>query len=194
MKNNRGRSGTREGGKRRRHFSALLRKKMRGRGGFSLSELMICVLLLFLTGGVIINTLELGVKQFQQETLNAEAELLCNSLSVAVRDRLTYAISYSSQLDFRTAADGKPNTACGLKQNDDGQLVLDYGGTPYPLVAPENYIRRGTQDYLLQADVSIDGKGSPFTVTVTVSKHGGGSGRTYTKTFEVFSMMDLSDS
>ena len=168
-----------------------LARKLRDRSGFSLVELLLCVMLLVLTTGTVVRTLNVGVYQFQQRTQDSEAEILCNSLCVAVRDRLTYATKYTDQGNFNTAADGLPSASCGFAvanpdtaKTDAGQLQLIYQTpdgsgeqTAYWLVAPENYILRGADGASLlvaHLDVqkSTDG-GDAFAVTVQVSRRGG---------------------
>ena len=87
------------------------REKLAGTRGVSLAEMLLCVLILLLSTGVTVSTLDLGIRHFQARTRESEQRLLCDTLSLAVQEYLTYA--YKVELDesgklarFRTGALG----------------------------------------------------------------------------------------
>lgn len=72
----------------------ILRKargKLGGNRGVSFAEMLLCVLILALSTGVTVSTLDLGITHFRARTRETEQRLLCNTLSLAVQEYLTYA-------------------------------------------------------------------------------------------------------
>lgn len=99
------------------HKASAFARKLRGTGGFSFLELMVCTLILLLSTGVILQTLTLATAQFQKRTRNSEAELLCDMLAQAVQEYLTYATKVTSDsssylVGFYSTAGGLDDTPC----------------------------------------------------------------------------------
>lgn len=67
------------------------RRKLPGSRGISVAETLLCALILLLSTGVTVSALDLGIRHFQARTRETEQRLLCNTLSLAVQEYLTYA-------------------------------------------------------------------------------------------------------
>lgn len=67
------------------------RDKLGKNRGVSFAEMLLCVLILALSTGVTVSTLDLGIAHFKARTRETEQRLLCNTLSLAVQEYLTYA-------------------------------------------------------------------------------------------------------
>lgn len=180
-------SGTVPGSKRKAWF----------RAGFSISELLFCVMIMLLATGIIVPTLSLGIRQFEARVRDSEAQILCNTLSLAVQDQLACVKEIRSrgaegQLETFTsgAYSGMENVPCRfVYQMDDGTYSESGGGVVamqlgaddyYPLVSRADY----NQSTPLAAEVSVTCETEWFLVTVTVSNASGGS-QSVSNTFTV---------
>ena len=99
--------------RRRRCSSGMseARQRLRSSGGFSFAELLVCVLILLLASGLIVQTLDLGIEHLKARTRETEAALLCNTLALAVQDELGWAGSIepkpSGASEYVSLRDGK---------------------------------------------------------------------------------------
>ena len=171
--------------KRERKVSAPARR-LGGRGGFSLLELMVCMLILLLSTGVILQTLTLATAQFQRRTRDSEAELLCDMLAQAVQEQLTYVTQVTPAgtgplVSFYSTAGGLDGTSCcfTLGASADhpmsamgyGEIMLTYADNfgaeqSYGLIPSANYI--GSDGGLLYAFLQVDCEADRFAVTLNV--------------------------
>ena len=109
-----------------------LKKKLRGTRGISISEMLLCTLIVLLTMGLVGNTFTLGVQQVKARALDSKAEVLCSSLSQIVIDQLSYAITAKFDdtddklISFTSSASGLNTVPCRFTINDNGQLMLTY--------------------------------------------------------------------
>ena len=184
-----------------------LLRRLRTSGGFSLSEMLICCLILTLSTGVIVEAVNLGIRHFKTLTRGSESQILCNTLALAFQEQLTYAIEYNEE-DGSFVSGGTPgreNSLCrfvygtaAVTRDQDGRvasctysaepeasagiILLDYGGTCVPLVNYGSYAPEGADDQLgFQASYSIQANRSGAEVesfTVHVSvEYVGSTGR-----------------
>lgn len=171
--------------KRERNIAAFA-CKLGGSGGFSLLELMVCMLILLLSTGVILQTLTLATTQFQKRTHDSEAELLCDMLAQAVQEQLTYVTqvtpAVSGDLEsFYSTAGGLDNTSCRftlgasadhpLSAMGYGEIMLTYADSfgasqSYGLIPSANYI--GSDGSLLYAFLWVNCEADRFAVTLNV--------------------------
>ena len=68
-----------------------MRRKLRSKGGFTLTELLTAVAILGLIAAALEVGLPTAVRAYRQVTASAEAQVLCSTLSTAIADELRYA-------------------------------------------------------------------------------------------------------
>ena len=68
-----------------------MRRKLRSKGGFTLTELLTAVAILGLIAAALGVGLPTAVRAYRQVTAGAEAQVLCSTLSTAIADELRYA-------------------------------------------------------------------------------------------------------
>lgn len=73
----------------------IIRKKLHNNGGYSLAEALICVLLLLLVSGAMINGMQFALAQFKSSMELSQATILCSTLESKLNTKLA-DISYSS--------------------------------------------------------------------------------------------------
>lgn len=159
-------------------------RKRGARRGFSLTELLLCALILSLSTTVISATLDLGAQTFRKTTRRSEQILLCNTLSVSVQEYLTYAeevwATGGALNKFKTRSMAALKDAECSFETDDGEIKLlivrDGQTTPYQLVDRSQYIIRSNHTPALSADITVEVSTTEkkFTVTVTVTSREGG--------------------
>lgn len=149
------------------------RRKLGSKGGFSLGEMLLCCVILLLTAALITDTLDLGVRQFKARSRDSEAQILCNAISLAVRDQLACVSRVTKSGDnpsFYTNANGLGFVECRIGVDDDGKAVLKYTddtGTAknYKLLSDSAYAAYGDG---LKAEIGVEAESGAFSVTVTV--------------------------
>lgn len=162
---------------------ALLRK-LRARGGFSLSEMLACTLILLLSTTVIMETMSLAASQMRSRTRDSEADMLCGLLAQAVQNRLTCALGCVTDgspegkvVSFRSTADGRPYELCSFaKGSNDGEIALVYtdesgNSKKYDLIASTNYA--GSDGHRLGAELAVYWQEGRFSVQLAVGEEGG---------------------
>ncbi|WP_155830999.1 MULTISPECIES: hypothetical protein [unclassified Butyrivibrio] len=82
--------------KRMREF---LSKKIRSNGGFSLTELLLCTLIMMLTTSILVVTMRLAANHYDDIVTDSEATMLCRTLSLAIRDKLSYVVKVENTDD-----------------------------------------------------------------------------------------------
>lgn len=136
-------------------------------------EMMMCVLILALASAVITNTLVLGINQFKSRTRETEARLLCNALSLAVQDQLTYVREAEADDEknlgkFRSSAEGFQDVQCALLRSTEGKLYMEYNLIKIPLADDAAYV----SDLYVGDDFSIKiNDNGWFQVTITVKSN-----------------------
>ena len=172
------------------------RRKLTGNRGVSMAETLLCVLILLLSTGVTVSALDLGIRHFQARTRETEQRLLCNTLSLAAQERLTYANKIERNADgtlkrFKTGAFGRAleNEWCAFvagtyssetsfAEADSGQIAVKYSGSDsedafYSMLADKAQYVTGhsANDVKLTAaiDVSVDRANRRFNVTIRVA-------------------------
>lgn len=108
---------------------ARTKKKLRARGGFTLAETLIVVLLIVLTSGILASTIQLAAQQFRARTQETDAQLLCSSLSLFVQNELTYAGNLAQSGDTLRFTDHLRGfgSGCAFVTTESGRLALEYG-------------------------------------------------------------------
>lgn len=158
--------------------------KARGNAGFSLPEMLLCVLILALSGGVITATLNLGIEQFQARTRESERRLLCDTLSLVVQEYLTYAnvieTDGASLKRFKTGAVGalygdKQNGKWYQFKDDAGQIAIGAEENTHYLVDKSQYVTTnmgGEPGTALKAalEVTVNQAERYFVVKISVSE------------------------
>ena len=166
-----------------------------GTSGFTLPELLFCVLLISLMMGGMISVFELSVRQFRDRTLEAKAGMLCDALSISLRSKLFCATEAKLEGDelivfrsnarnfgsFYTRLMGPGSSFLNaqgaetqaevwsvvyLEGPEDRKAVTDKA---IPLVNPEEYRTRFGD--ILSADIRVGYASGDFLVTVSVMKN-----------------------
>ncbi|MCR4891963.1 MAG: hypothetical protein K5989_07290 [Lachnospiraceae bacterium] len=147
-----------------------IQRKCSSKAGMSLSEIMLALIILMLSGTMVVQCVQMAGEHFNRSRLESDAQLLCSTLALSLKDELCYAS------DVRTDG-GAPvyfsksrlmGGNCRILVGDgesgtqDGVLYLastNGGSTKYfPLVSLAEYdgsIRRGLSDSTgrLKADI-----------------------------------------
>lgn len=144
-------------------------RKLRAKGGLTVLELLVTVLLVTLIGGIITATVDLAAKQFRDRTLESDAQLLCSALSLFVQSELTYAGDMEIG-DSPAFTDHTHNLGPGCSfAINEGRLVLQYPGGSYELVGTGSY--RG-RNKALTAEQSIYFDGAKAVVKIDILSDG----------------------
>ncbi len=112
--------------------AAYARRKLRSRAGFTLAETLVVVLMALLTSGIVASTVHLAATHFRARTQEADAQLLCSSLSLFVQNELTYAGELKTtgadyQLESFTDHVQGFGANCSFVDNE-GRLAVRYNG------------------------------------------------------------------
>lgn len=67
------------------------KRKLRDAGGFSLTEMLLCVLIMSLCGGLLTRTMGLGIQHFRSLTTDSDAQVLANTLASSLQMKLACA-------------------------------------------------------------------------------------------------------
>ena len=68
-----------------------IKETLRGKKGFTFTELLVAMLIMLLATGVLTSTMVLAIRHFYQSTQKTEAQFLCASLAEFVEDELSFA-------------------------------------------------------------------------------------------------------
>ena len=152
-----------------------IRNKLNNKG-FSLTELLASILIMMLATGVLTSTITLASNHYEEQTLKSKADILCNSLSYVIRDRLSHVYKYEkdeeTKKEYYYSTDSSWRNVPFNIISNSGELQYDIkGDNTKILVVPEsNY-----SDGALKADANIEGTevqdsdGDIWYFTVTVS-------------------------
>ena len=138
-----------------------MRRKLRSKGGFTLTELLTAVAILGLIAAALEVGLPTAVRAYRQVTASAEAQVLCSTLSTAIADELRYAAApreNGGAAQFDSAAFGR-NVSFGT----DGSGKITIGGLP--LVGDGAY----TSGLGADAEVSYRQADGLFTVRLVIT-------------------------
>ena len=159
--------------------------KRRGDAGFSLSEMLLCMIIISLAGSAILATMNLGIRQFEARTRESEQRLLCNTLSLAVQEYLTYANAVTTRNDggvkyldrFKTGVgalygDKRSGKWCQFADNDGKIVIRRDGAADYYLADQSQYIVAGNlvaPQTAFTAALRVTVESEHFVVKVSVS-------------------------
>lgn len=162
-----------------------VKRRLWGSAGFSLAEMMICMVILLIATAAVVNTLLFGMNQFETRTRESEAEVLSNTLSLELRNQLTCASSVKVKAEdgktvtqFTSGADGADSVPCNITE-EDGRLYITYyksDGTTklgsFDLVSGDDYIAKGSKPLAASHTLTWDAANKRFTVTLHVTDGG----------------------
>ena len=100
-------------------------RKLCGKAGFSLTELLLCTLIMMLTTSVLVTTMSLAANHYDSVVADSEAAMLCRTLSLSIRDKLSYVVKIEDE-----GADGI--TYYSTSQNQE------YAPFKIVLISPDN--------------------------------------------------------
>ena len=101
-----------------------MRRKLRSQKGFTLTEALVAVAILGLIGVALAAGIPTAVRVYRSVTLNAEANVLCSTLSTAIADELRFAERIAEKGDtvqFQSATFG-PNACFYVNENGHIQI------------------------------------------------------------------------
>ncbi len=67
------------------------KEKLKHKGGVTLVEMLMAVIVLILATGLITLALDFGISSFNKSNMEAEGQILCSTLATAVKDELRFA-------------------------------------------------------------------------------------------------------
>ena len=149
-------------------------RKLKNGGGLSLTELLLCMIILLFFLNVSTYAFDLGIRHFKARTLESEARILCNTLSLAVQDQLTYMKVRESTFSgdkletYVRSAEGFSGVTCSLEVAD-GRLYVKYAlnATEYQFLLTDE------ADYadgdLMVDDFSVTKSGNAFQVVISIA-------------------------
>lgn len=66
-------------------------ERIKSRAGFTMTELLLCTIIMLLSTALVVQTLELSIRQFNSQTRRSDAQMLVNTLAVAIQNQITHA-------------------------------------------------------------------------------------------------------
>lgn len=97
-----------------------LKRKLRGRGGFTLAELMFSILILLMSTALLAETIRVATDRYFESRRETGAQLLCSSLSAFVEDVLSLAEVSAGGTGISTEAHGLgDNVSFGILSGTD---------------------------------------------------------------------------
>lgn len=138
-----------------------MRKKLRTKGGFTLTELLVAVALLGLLLAVMGAATPAALQAYRRVTANAEASILCATLTTAVADELRFAQNPRQEGDtaYFDSAQYGPGASFHVV---DGRAKLG----SYDLLGGKSYTSNLKIEELTVEYTSTDGR---FTVKLTIA-------------------------
>ena len=124
----------------------MKRKKLRSRGGFTLTEMLCALIVCLLVCAVITTTLQLSSKFLLSGSRDSEAQILCATLATAVKDELRYAEDVVSDASGQVISFFSHHHGEGYRFQSDaaGHLVLvkinGLAEESHPLVGESAYV------------------------------------------------------
>ena len=177
-----------------REIGRKIKRKRIGNKGFSLTELLVAMLIMLLATGALVGTIGLAVKHFFKSAQESEAQLLCATLSEFVEDELTYSKSVASGdggvVTWSKGTHGlgsniyfEISTDAGNFKGDEstsatyGQIVItsksyqkEYGDDKvFNLASPGVYEVGKSRNYDLQAAMSLSWDDGKYEVEIIVA-------------------------
>ena len=142
-----------------------MKKKLRSRRGFTLTEMIFTVLLL----GIMSLSVAVGVSSslnvYRESVLLSDAEVLCDTLTEEVMDELRFATNINAAADPPAYGSVTYGDGVQLAANEEGYLGVK--NTDWLLLQKGAYTG-------LRADIQYTYSGSVFTVDLSVSQNVGG--------------------
>ncbi|MCR5657099.1 MAG: hypothetical protein K6G06_06520 [Butyrivibrio sp.] len=123
-------------------FSKLI-KKLNSRRGFSLSEILICTLIMLFAGSILTSTITLAVRNYDKQVLRSKSDILCETLAYTLRDKLSGVIKRNVSVGGSTVTSLKEyySTSSGLEDysfkvlegtdSEKGKIYLKYDFSSY---------------------------------------------------------------
>ena len=162
-----------------------LNSKIKENAGFSLTEMLVAMLIMLLATGALTMTINLAIKHFYKSTQESEAQVLCATLSEFVEDELTFAnvsepYSYSWSGGTHNMGNGisffiKDATSyTKIKDDTDsnyGQLVItgnNYAGNYFNAANSASYEVGKSRSYDLAASMSLVWENGKYKVNIRV--------------------------
>ena len=162
-----------------------MKKRIRDKKGFSLTELLAATLIMALSTGLVAGIMNLAVAQFYKTTQIAEAQTLCSTIATYVESELTYAKVnnttgrfYSDVHNFGPdayfVAIGSTTAEATLSGNKVygriGETSPLYGSDVYEIAGPKAYAvgAGNTNDLTCGMQLSLNGNKDTVTCTIEI--------------------------
>ncbi len=169
------------------------RDRLRGRGGFSIAEMLLTIAILLLVSGGVASGIRFGVEQYKKSMALSEAKVLCSTLTSAIQSELGDTVRVRLGGDNKVKAFfSRGNGMCSLipvtvTKEEDGKVTVSESSDDYGelVLAPSGNVALGnpllnskaySSTYKLGANASIeyDSAQAVFEVTLRVRSEGGG--------------------
>ena len=181
--------------------------RRRARGGFTIAEMLVAILILGLVSGGVAEGIRFGAEQYQKSMQLSEARVLCSTLTSIIQDELgnthkitvkadgtlysffsrNYAVPKSTDGSRLVAAD--PDSGSELDADKYGELKMMGTGPGeldgLPLLSSASYT-----SFKLRVNPTVKYSGGVFTVTLKI-RPAGASEDTLTSTFFVLPLNKL---
>ncbi len=115
-------------------------KKLQSRQGFTLTEMLCTLAVLALLGVALVTGLRFGARYYEQITTRAQAQILCTTLSAAIRQELGYTGEVKAaggEFSYRSEKLGEDTR---FAVDERGRVVLTNGRKTEDFISAETYI------------------------------------------------------
>lgn len=106
-----------------------LKRRLSSRGGFTLAELLIVILILLLVTGIVVEGIPLATRAYNRIVYSANAQVLLATASTVLRDELGTAVGDAKEsadkktIEYRSARTGAYNR---ISQSDGMIMIKEY--------------------------------------------------------------------
>ncbi len=141
----------------------MIRKKLASKGGLTLTEVLVAVLIFALLSIVILYGTTAALRVYRKGVMASEARTLTATLTQSLSNELRYAQNIRVAGDGTVTFDSRAFGADATVKNEGGRVQIRSGGESYDLLGESAYTSS------LQATVKITYENGLFTIDLTVS-------------------------
>ncbi len=171
-----------------------MKRQAARRGGFTLAETLVTLLILLLVSGSMAGGLAFAARQYRESSLLSEAKLLCSTLTNVIQSEL----ANTNQVTLGAPVEGKENCFAVESFTSD-----NYGGEDCALLPTDEYGKLTiggnrllsdkaytSHDFGARVSVEYDTAGKIFAVTLSLRAKGA-TEDTLTSGFDVLPLNDV---
>lgn len=141
----------------------MIRKKLVSKGGLTLTEVLVAVLVFVLLSIVIVYGTTAALHIYRKGVMASEARTLTATLAQSLSSELRYAQNVRVADDGTVTFDSREFGADASIKSDGGRVQIVSGGKAYDLLGNKAYTSG------LQAQVTVTYENGLFTIDLTVS-------------------------